>query len=801
MMPSSRTIRPRLLAALAGCLLSAGLLSSAAHADNYGEKLRFPIAAGGFHLSELTDAFGVSPTTNDVFVGAEEGEETGEYRIKEFSSTGTLLGETAVLNPAGKSDGIEGIAVDDSEGRIYVLARLERGEKVSDPDEPAAGILYAFKEQPTGKVLESAVAGGTAEAKEGVLANATTLKTQNNKSEALLNPAGIAVDPTTHDIVLLGEFDKGGELHAALERVTAQGELLAKPYVDPVETEEEEDNSPVVTAAGSVFAQRNSVGHEEEIIKLPVTESSAEPTTVFQFNTDESLGPIEELVEFDSALEPISKGGGATLIAGSGDTGRVFTTAEIKEQVLGDDEVVDENSYLGAVGVGYEDTGTTVKSAEYGWTGARNEQAGEKAKCAITEGGETYPQVAAGSGETLFFLIPATSEVAEFGPGGEGCPHASVPAVPAIEATVNGTTVTEAQTVEPGTKVKLSSLVVQGNALKTEWNFADGETKTVEADQHQITEVEHTFAKEGTFKIVEKVHTDNLATPEVTVERTLQVSPPLPTATLHGPGTATTGQAVTFEGSATPAPGGGAAIAEYHWNFGDGTTETKPSTAKTLTVSHAFAKAGSFAVELTVTDAAKRTSKPAKLVVKVSEPGGGGTTGGGTTGGGTTGGGTTGGGTISGGTTGGGTTGGGTTGGGSTGGGSTGGGTTGVLAYQAGFAASSYTVARNGAVTVKVDCSGKSSCAGTVTLRTITAVSSGAGHKKAILTLASGSFSATAGQVKAITLHLSAKARAMLAHSHVLKARATIVGRDAAGAAHTTQATVTLRAASSKAKH
>jgi hypothetical protein len=119
-------------------------------------------------------------------------------------------------------------------------------------------------------------------------------------------------------------------------------------------------------------------------------------------------------------------------------------------------------------------------------------------------------------------------------------------------------------------------------------------------------------------------------------------------------------------------------------------------------------------------------------------------------------------------------------------------------------AGTSLTVSASGAVTVKVSCAaGVKTCTGTVTLRTLGAVSarvaSGAAEAKAsVLTLASGSFSLTGGQAKAITLHLSAKARKLLAHSHSLRAKATIVAHNAEGASHTTLATVTLRAAKKK---
>jgi hypothetical protein len=106
----------------------------------------------------------------------------------------------------------------------------------------------------------------------------------------------------------------------------------------------------------------------------------------------------------------------------------------------------------------------------------------------------------------------------------------------------------------------------------------------------------------------------------------------------------------------------------------------------------------------------------------------------------------------------------------------------------------------SGVVGVKVSCPiGESSCSGTITLRTLKAVSAsvaGAAKKKgSILTLATGSFTVAGGKVTLVKLHLSAKARTLLARLHVLHARATVVAHDPAGASHTTQVIVTLRAA------
>jgi hypothetical protein len=125
------------------------------------------------------------------------------------------------------------------------------------------------------------------------------------------------------------------------------------------------------------------------------------------------------------------------------------------------------------------------------------------------------------------------------------------------------------------------------------------------------------------------------------------------------------------------------------------------------------------------------------------------------------------------------------------------------------IAGASLTVSASGALVIKVTCpSGETSCAGTLTLRTLTAVSARATSSKkkskaAILTLAGGSFSVVGGQVKAFTLHLSSAARTLLSHSHgLLRARVTVLAHDPTGATHTTETVVTLRAApKAKKKH
>jgi hypothetical protein len=111
----------------------------------------------------------------------------------------------------------------------------------------------------------------------------------------------------------------------------------------------------------------------------------------------------------------------------------------------------------------------------------------------------------------------------------------------------------------------------------------------------------------------------------------------------------------------------------------------------------------------------------------------------------------------------------------------------------------------SGHVVVEISCPAReTSCAGTVTLRTLSAVSAEAGAVEAagkgatILTLAKGSFTVVGGRSKKLTLRLSAKGRTLLARSHAVRVRATITAHDPAGASHTSQRTATLRSTKRK---
>jgi len=91
----------------------------------------------------------------------------------------------------------------------------------------------------------------------------------------------------------------------------------------------------------------------------------------------------------------------------------------------------------------------------------------------------------------------------------------------------------------------------------------------------------------------------------------------------------------------------------------------------------------------------------------------------------------------------------------------------------------------SGAVRVRISCpSGESMCLGTITLRTLRAVSAGSSAHRRVLTLARGGFAMAGGSVASLTLHLGAEARGLLAQGRLTRVRALLVAHDPAGARH-----------------
>ena len=105
---------------------------------------------------------------------------------------------------------------------------------------------------------------------------------------------------------------------------------------------------------------------------------------------------------------------------------------------------------------------------------------------------------------------------------------------------------------------------------------------------------------------------------------------------------------------------------------------------------------------------------------------------------------------------------------------------------------SAVTAVGGGVTVLRISCPATESvCTGTITLR----VSAPASHgRHTTITLAAGGFTAAGGRVTSVRLRISGAALRLLTRSRTLRARATVTARDGAGAVHTANSRLTVRA-------
>jgi PKD repeat protein len=831
--PSPTSLR-RLVPALVGLIVMVTTGAGVARAE-FGELSGGPVdLTGKVAESKIKPhAFGVDPTDDSFYVAdevtkIENSNELHFYRIQKFSSTGEQLAEIQIkVHPNSEllgAEALEGIAVDPARKRIYLLANVQREEEeetpLFDPLTAAAEYLYAFSTEVKNSEHKLEPASGT-EA-EGLLLK---LKGESKTARiAFLEPHGLTVDPTNGEVVIAGQMDlqteasSGPELRAAVQRVQPEGAhgagaTLGPRYVDvencldgantsaePACGEEGQPFSPIVVPGlkgateGKVYVERGG-----EIWAIPAEKKNEfDKTTIKQFETSpkrlvpseagEELGPEQKVVEFPSNREPGAKfqGGSMSFVPGSAEgEGKIYLSAGVLTSTQ-----PKAPSNAAVLVLAYSEHGGKPEARELGWTGGQAESSGEH--CTLLSLGNTSLPLA-GAKEDVFVFDPHESAggkgsngvaVFGFGPGGSGCPHAEV-TVPSVKAKNSQGQEVEVSPVPLEEPVTLSSTVNGGNAESVQWKFKNlqtGEEEPVEEVGYEFgtTTLTHKFAHAGKYEVREIVETDDLADQAVEVKREIEVSAtPLAVEFSH-PATATVGKPVRFEATVNDPHETGTPHLKYVWTFGDGQEKAGETTSGSFAEEHTYSAEGTPSVTLKVTDAHGVSGEATETLSVSGEssppppppPGGGGKT-------------TT--------TT---TT---TT--------TQPSGKAPESAPEAAIASNSVSVAPSGTVALKVSCpAGDSSCSGTVTLRTASAVAArAAGHRrkgkhKAVLTLASGSFTVAGGQAGTVTLHLSAAGRALLAREHTLRVQATVVAHDPAGASHTAQVMFELRLAA-KTKH
>jgi hypothetical protein len=921
-----------------------GFGAASASAASYGELLRFGerknqgsapfgnLSGAKKEEEPLHYAIGVDPTENAVFVLDEPvaAKEVGDaktetchterhVRIQKFSATGTAMASVSFIVDSpqieeghcaeSEPEDFSNIAVDPEKGVLYVLAEEPReAAQTIDFEAPAASALYAFKTKESGKELLPAEHANS----EGLLASAATLQAESaTAGQALLEPHGIAVDPATHEVIILAHVDQTGTAtdefandRVALQRVTSEGEL-GQRYVDEKDffvtharVPKTSPTSPVVAGSGE---HEKVLVRFEGITEIPyefatATTAGTEPTQPFA-ETGKTIGTLEIGTEN-------LQGGSLSLSP----EGTLYEPASIANEALSEG-----NAEGNVEKAGIAERSVASLSDAFGgllgWTGGQSQVLTRtNDDCVLEPGGEEEPLlIAAGSKGAVFVLAPeylkaaeppdfdpvSKDAVVELGPEGKGCPVAK--ATP-VKLGRHGAEIPESEAVANDKELQFSTMVDQADALSVTWTI---ENKADTAEKTEVTpnplefilseansllqlptldsEFKSFFKSGGEYLVSAKIKTDDLATPAdiETPTRTVKVDVPAEVETPPASKTVKEGEAASFTVKAAGLP-----TPSIHWELS--TDEGKKfsevagpgATSETLTIkSTSMSESGyeyrarleneienetinvqSAAATLTVTSlsggippkvthqpenrtvtepekatfTAEATGTPTPTVQWEVSKGGApyapDTTDPGKTSDTLT---------VE----------------------NTNAGESGSK-YRAKFtnaegsvtssevtltinkkpeiikppeefhppaktevlpekvvqpppvpiatvAGSSLSVTPAGAVTLKITCpAGETRCIGTVTLRTLTAVSASSHHKgkRAILTLASGAFSVAGGGSQAVTLHLSSTARGLLAHSHTLRVKAIVAAHDLAGATHTQEPVVTLRLVAAKKK-
>ena len=143
-----------------------------------------------------------------------------------------------------------------------------------------------------------------------------------------------------------------------------------------------------------------------------------------------------------------------------------------------------------------------------------------------------------------------------------------------------------------------------GTIVGYDWNFGDGSPGAGASVSHTYTAGTYTV----TLTVMDNAGATNSATQTITVSPAGIPQPPV--ANPGGPYNGAVGTPVQFNGSGSSDPDG--SITTYLWNFGDG------ASASTVSPAHAYAAAGTYTVQLTVTDNSGLTGSAQTTVTVVA---------------------------------------------------------------------------------------------------------------------------------------------------------------------------------------
>ncbi|HEX3693192.1 MAG TPA: hypothetical protein VHU13_07600 [Solirubrobacteraceae bacterium] len=582
----------------------------------------------------------VDPADNSVYVvdtpeGSERGSTPATVRIQKFGTgLGAPTASVSVPTPTGSSPYastpfVAGVAVDSQLERLYVLEDAKTTQ--SGHTEFAGYRIVAYSTKETGKLLTTSPSVKL-HGEPGVFYVFPPMpETEEPTIEVLSTPQGIAVEPGTHDLVVLGVDSTGNTL---VQRISTSGPEYTEgkfeaAYDDgtahAIAQPSRSANGLVVPAEGTIYlVARNAAGGSTApgVVEL----STKAPASM--------ENPAVTIVEKEPGTPGFKQLTGG--IADKGvDAGAAIAAAPDRPLIYAFETNEPEEPFSEPATPGvYEIRGmSTTPGPELG--SQQIVYGGKKfgEPCSLTS---KAMAVAAGSGGVLYALDEGGVETNEgptsfgfdlvkFGPAGSGCP------IPSANFSIDGEGSSETVAVKKGEAVKFDAGISQLNGEEPEevlWDL-DGSGKyatKITGSPASLTTSE-TYITPGIYTIGVKVLLSKGGAygDPAPVTKVLEVEPTPPTASFEaflasdlakaiGAGQSIKPEeSVTFNAEGSVDPTGECVLQppsckqttklkSYTWTFGDGKTEKTSSPQYTRAFSNSGTTARAETVSLTVTN-------------------------------------------------------------------------------------------------------------------------------------------------------------------------------------------------------
>jgi hypothetical protein len=601
----------RALLALGAMVLVVGTFSAPVSAESLGELERWGSPPPGEPSDPLDperpadqlfrpSAFGVDPVDGSVYVlDQRERAPFQFFRLAKFSASGTLLASVEIprppIGPEEELPQLNGIAVDHALGRIYLVQSYGG----LDPTHPTEGVAQKVL------VYSTDDSTGTLHAPTDLPSGELPLPAPPS-SNALEQVAAVAIDPSTHDLLILAEgignpnstavVARFSETGAELDRFTDSTGAILKPGGMQLRLH----GMAVAPDGQDVYISTGEVNQPVRVFELPASLDGFTP-----LDGTEGNPKVESPHYADTTGGTVEESGPAKgpLLAISPD-GEVLYFNELWTSVGG------VESPYAVRGVSLRDGSTRVLYG--GAASGPCSVTAKNASPAVEQGGEVFV-LDRGPGQSDQEIPTLGDTVLRFGAGGSGCPG------PTASLEVDGSS-EPTVTVQKGDSVSLDA---SGSELQS---FAPTEASWTASGPEPLAEtlsgsppamsLGRRFLEAGTYTLDFEMKVTPQTFQDVwwsAPPKTLIVEGATPTASFSAPGSALSGVAAAFDAEGSEDPTGGecsqadgckpstgaepGGLKSYHWDFGDGTTEeTSEPTAE-----HTFVNETAGPVQRTVT--------------------------------------------------------------------------------------------------------------------------------------------------------------------------------------------------------